>query len=187
MNEDIKSYVKLSKKGIDDVVCNQTIESLKTWDWEKHSFYNPTKKKNNTYDTDLDVSWGMPTTYNTLQDIVWSHVKSYIVGLEMPWFESWQGFNQLRFNKYNKNQEMRYHCDHITDMFDGNKRGVPILSVLGFLNEDYKGGDFLMFNNDNKIDINKGDILIFPSNFLYPHKVKPIIEGTRYTFITWVY
>ena len=44
-----------------------------------------------------------------------------------------------------------------------------------------------MFDNDSKIDFEKGDILIFPSNFLYPHKVKPILEGTRYSFITWVY
>ena len=72
-------------------------------------------------------------------------------------------------------------------MFDGNKKGIPILSVLGVLNDGFKGGEFLMFDNDSKIDFEKGDILIFPSNFLYPHKVKPILEGTRYSFITWVY
>lgn len=187
MNQDLKSYVKLSKKGVDDIVCDSTIKSLENYNWQKHEFYNPTKKTKKTYNTDLDISWELPQTYNTLKDIVWNHVKNYIEGLNMPWFESWQGFNQIRFNKYNLNQEMRYHCDHISDMFDGNKKGIPILSVLGVLNDGFKGGEFLMFDNDSKIDFDKGDILIFPSNFLYPHKVKPILEGTRYSFITWVY
>ena len=186
MNQDLKSYVKLSKKGIDDVVCDSTIKSLENYDWQKHEFYNPTKFTNKTYNTDFDVSWELPLTYDTLQSIVWNHVKNYVDDLKMPWFDSWQGFNQIRFNKYNTNQEMKYHCDHVSDMFE-DRKGVPILSVLGVLNDSYKGGEFLMFNNDGHIGFEKGDVLIFPSNFLYPHKVKPVLEGIRYSFITWVY
>lgn len=32
-------------------------------------------------------------------------------------------------------------------MFDGNIKGIPILSVLGVLNDDYKGGEFIMFGD----------------------------------------
>jgi len=40
---------------------------------------------------------------------------------------------------------------------------------------------------NKKIKLLKGDLLIFPSIFLYPHKVEPVKKGTRYSFISWVY
>ena len=30
-----------------------------------------------------------------------------------------------------------------------------------------------------------GDVIIFPSNFLYPHSVAPIMMGTRYAIVNW--
>jgi hypothetical protein len=71
-------------------------------------------------------------------------------------------------------------------MFDGNKKGIPIVSVLGILNDNYEGGEFIMFE-DEEIKFKKGDILVFPSIFLYPHKVEPVTKGTRYSFISWVW
>jgi hypothetical protein len=26
---------------------------------------------------------------------------------------------------------------------------------------------------------------MFPSNFMYPHAIKPVLSGTRYSIITW--
>ena len=43
-----------------------------------------------------------------------------------------------------------------------------------------------MFNN-KKINLNQGDILIFPSVFLYPHKVEPVTKGARYSFVSWAW
>ena len=40
---------------------------------------------------------------------------------------------------------------------------------------------------DEKIDLSKGDIIIFPSNFMYPHKVEPVTKGTRYSYISWIW
>jgi hypothetical protein len=68
-------------------------------------------------------------------------------------------------------------------LFDGERKGAPTMTALGFLNDDYEGGDFIMW--DKKIDVNAGDLMIFPSNFLYPHKVNPITKGERYSFVAW--
>ena len=38
-----------------------------------------------------------------------------------------------------------------------------------------------------KLDFKKGDVLIFPSNFLFPHEVKPVKKGTRYSAISWTW
>ena len=71
-------------------------------------------------------------------------------------------------------------------VFDGEKKGIPILSVLGVLNDDYEGGEFIIFD-DTEIKFDKGDVLVFPSLFLYPHKVEPVKSGTRYSYISWVH
>mgnify|MGYP001213588018 CR=1 FL=1 len=33
--------------------------------------------------------------------------------------------------------------------------------------------------------LKKGDVVIFPSNFMYPHRVEKVTKGTRYSFVTW--
>ena len=104
----------------------------------------------------------------------------------MPWFVSWSGYTPPRFNKYDVDKKMALHCDHIQSMFDGEKKGIPILSVLGVLNNNYEGGEFIMFD-DTEIKFDKGDVLVFPSLFLYPHKVEPVKSGTRYSYISWVW
>ena len=81
---------------------------------------------------------------------------------------------------------MENHCDHVSDMFDGKRRGVPILSIIGILNDDYEGGNLIMFK-DRKIDTKKGDLLLFPSNFLYPHEITPVTKGVRYSYVSWLW
>jgi predicted 2-oxoglutarate/Fe(II)-dependent dioxygenase YbiX len=71
-------------------------------------------------------------------------------------------------------------------MFDGSRKGVPVLTVLGALNDDYEGGELVMWN-DTQIELTAGKIMIFPSNFLYPHEVKIVKEGIRYSFVSWVW
>ena len=78
------------------------------------------------------------------------------------------------------------YCDHIHSIFDGQLKGVPILTVLSSLNEDYEGGNLIFFENE-KIDLKTGDVMIFPSNFMYPHKVTPVTKGQRYSMVNWVW
>jgi predicted 2-oxoglutarate/Fe(II)-dependent dioxygenase YbiX len=71
-------------------------------------------------------------------------------------------------------------------MFDGERKGIPTLSVVGALNDDYEGGDFLMLD-DEIVDIPAGSVLVFPSTFMYMHKVSPVTKGTRFSFVSWVW
>ena len=81
---------------------------------------------------------------------------------------------------------MSKHQDHITSLFTGDIRGIPILSIVAVLNENYTGGEFIMFD-DYEIKFKAGDLIIFPSIFLYPHKVKPVKKGIRYSFVSWCF
>ena len=131
------------------------------------------------------MSWDNVPSKNQLNKIVDDTANQYVKDLNMPWFSEYQGYSHVRFNKYEESKEMALHCDHIHSMFDGERKGVPILSVLGLLNDDFEGGEFFMI--DKQREFSKGDILIFPSNFIYPHVVKPVTKGIRYSFISWIW
>ena len=78
---------------------------------------------------------------------------------------------------------MSEHIDNIHHSH-GQQYGYPHLSVLLFLNEDYEGGEFVVA--DNEYQTEKGSAIIFPSNFMFPHKVNKIEYGTRWSIVSWL-
>ena len=63
------------------------------------------------------------------------------------------------------------------------------LSISICLNNEYQGGEFVFsFFEESKVQIpqNVGDAIAFPSNFMFPHQVNKVTEGTRYAIIAWV-
>ena len=68
---------------------------------------------------------------------------------------------------------------------DSSKQHPRAIACSFLLNDDYEGGEFAFFSRELKYKLNKGDALMFPSNFMYPHEVMPVIKGTRYSIITW--
>ena len=47
-------------------------------------------------------------------------------------------FSAIRFNRYAPGQTMRQHHDHIHSLFDGNEKGIPVLSFILNLNVTMK-------------------------------------------------
>jgi predicted 2-oxoglutarate/Fe(II)-dependent dioxygenase YbiX len=80
-----------------------------------------------------------------------------------------------------KYEEGGYFCKHVDESPNNNRT----VSCSLMLNDDYEGGTFAFFDGELKYDLKKGDALIFPSNYLYPHEVMPITKGTRYSIVTW--
>ena len=192
MKKDLSDYVKHYKSFFKDDICDKTVIELNNLNsnlWNEHQFYNSSK---NTFEK-ISGNQELSTLYSkeiTTKEIImkelWTGIHDYIKDLNFSWFGGWKAYSQIRFNKYSENTKMAEHCDHIHTLFDGKEKGIPILSVLGILNDDYEGGEFIMFEKE-EIKLKKGDLLIFPSIFLYPHKVEPVTKGTRYSFISWVW
>lgn len=86
------------------------------------------------------------------------------------------GYQLLRY------REGEFYSQH-TDSFKQQQRSV---SVSIQLNENYDGGEFAFFDREMMIRTKAGSIIVFPSNFMYPHEVMPVIRGTRYSIITWL-
>jgi predicted 2-oxoglutarate/Fe(II)-dependent dioxygenase YbiX len=69
-----------------------------------------------------------------------------------------------------------------TDSFKARPRAVSCSFIL---NDDFEGGEFAFFDKELKYKLEKGDALMFPSNFMYPHEIMPVTKGTRYSIVTW--
>lgn len=64
------------------------------------------------------------------------------------------------------------------------------LSIIIFLNNDFQGG-YLKFYKPNgevyyEVQPSPGSIVMWPSNFLYPHAADTVLEGTRFCIVSWV-
>jgi len=192
MKKKLSNYVKQYKSFFNKNLCDKTVKELENLDnsfWNEHKFYNPQTNELETLSGDQELSFAYLNKISTKEIIMkelWNGINDYVSGLKFTWFNSWNGYTEIRFNKYSENTKMAEHCDHIQSLFEGKNKGIPTLSVLGILNDDYKGGEFIMFQ-DEEIKFKKGDLLIFPSIFLFPHKVEPVKKGTRYSFISWVW
>ena len=156
--------------------------------YNQHTFYHSIT---GTYGTqsgnrELDVSYAKVTPRDYLMQRVWDGFARYLTELNFPWYSTWAGYSGIRFNKYSEDRLMAEHCDHIHSMFDGTTKGIPVMSFVGVLNDDYEGGEFVMWK-DKVIELKAGSVMIFPSIFLYPHRVEPIKKGTRHSFVSWAY
>ena len=87
-------------------------------------------------------------------------------------------------NKYDVNCSMNIHTDNYK-LVDNIPKTV-VLNLIILLNDNYTGGE-LYFFKDHKLDINPGDVIIYPGNFLFPHEVKKVLSGSRYTLVTSLY
>jgi len=80
--------------------------------------------------------------------------------------------------KYEKGGFFTQHVDSVEKFYRS-------ISCSFALNDNFKGGQFSFFNNTLVYPLKKGSAIMFPSNFLYPHSVLPVINGTRYSIVTW--
>ena len=188
----LRDYILQLDNWIPKSICKKTISDFKNHkDWERHQWTNTISYKSRTLygNKELDVLQTNSLTHiQKLHNYTWKAIEKYIltnkVGGDL--LTGWKGFTQIRYNRYQEGQKMAKHHDHIHDIFDGNIKGIPMLSIVGVFNDNYEGGEFIMFE-DYEIKFKAGDILIFPSVFLYPHLVKPVKKGIRYSFVSWVY
>tara|TARA_R100001224_G_C3995721_1_gene140840 strand:- start:351 stop:956 length:606 start_codon:yes stop_codon:yes gene_type:complete len=91
---------------------------------------------------------------------------------------------QVDLLKYKPGGKYTIHVDH-------DLSSTRTLSCIINLNDEYKGGDFVFYhpvtNKEYKrIKCQKGTMIFFPSNFLFPHSIEPLTKGTRYSIVSWI-
>ena len=83
----------------------------------------------------------------------------------------------INYVRYHQGQHFAIHTDH------GFSYNCTVSSVM-YLNDDYVGGELWFSFLDLTIKPEYGDIVFFPSTYLYAHAAKPVISGTKYAAVT---
>jgi alkylated DNA repair dioxygenase AlkB len=69
---------------------------------------------------------------------------------------------------------------------DGGHNIDRVLTCSINLSDGYEGAEFQFFNGSMTVPLAKGDAVIFPSSFLFPHQITELTKGERYSIITWL-
>ena len=180
----LKELIHVEKGIIPSHLCDYIVEDIETREWEKHQWYDNNEDMYVSEKTlELDVQPIIQELQNILTPIIIGARDLYTSEYTFPCERTHTiigKFSPVRFNRYNKGQIMRQHHDHIYSLFDGKYKGIPVLSYILNFNDDYEGAD-LFFWKDHVIELGKGDIVMFPSLFLFPHGVTEATKGTRYS------
>jgi predicted 2-oxoglutarate/Fe(II)-dependent dioxygenase YbiX len=191
MRKQIQDYIMVTN-CLPSALCEEVVKNSAALNWRQHGWYDPSTNATSSEETkELYIA----ESSQELQDLLASYVVPVVAGYADAHndkrFEKTSGIfvntmTPYRFNRYHPGTMMRPHFDHIHSAFDGQQKGVPILSIVGVLNDDYKGGEFVFFG-DTHVPLRTGDVLIFPSNFMYVHEVREVTEGTRHSFVSWAF
>lgn len=126
-----------------------------------------------------DSSFSVVHWTNYVQYMVNEKIKKYAKDLEINFGVT---INDIQILKYVPGGFYKFHIDH----------GFAIprtLSMIYFINDDYEGGDlhFKIWKENKILQIDKKSnrLIIWPSNFMYPHAVQPVTKGTRYSMVLW--
>jgi predicted 2-oxoglutarate/Fe(II)-dependent dioxygenase YbiX len=79
--------------------------------------------------------------------------------------------------KYGPNDFFNVHSD------DGEPYRCTV-STVGYINDDYDGGELWFNFFDVKIKPQAGDLVISPSAYVYSHASLPVLSGTKYALVT---
>ena len=185
----IEDYIYV-EKHIPVELCEELVDECNKKEWKKHAWHsNYTGESTSESTKELDVMACTQEQQDKITPYLAKALEEYMIKYswpgektQPPWLTK---FSPIRFNKYEIGNTMRIHYDNIHSIFDGQKKGIPIVSIVGNLNEDYEGAEFVL--RDKEIKLKTGDILLFPSGIVYPHLVKETKKGIRYSFVSWAF
>lgn len=141
--------------------------------WEDSLLYGGNKNSNIRTSSEIK---NIPEDINSNLDSDFKQaVSDYVCRFNAPISSGSSAYILL---KYEVGQEFKLHYD---DSFATPRR----ISAVGFLNDDYRGGQLSFDLMNFTYEPVAGDIVVFPSNFPYMHAARPVIEGTKYSVVNW--
>lgn len=88
---------------------------------------------------------------------------------------SYEAFNFVKYE--GSGTHFKVHADH-------GPTYVCTVSVVVYLNDDYEGGEIWFPRMDGlSIKPKAGDVVVFPSTYIYEHASQDMISGTKYAVV----
>lgn len=176
---DVRNYIKHYPKAFPTDFCKDIINYVSSPTnrdrWKRSDVIGDYKEMRTCSEIQI-----LPNRDTHIDNLIYYYVKKYI-GIysdDVNFFNCKQdsGYTILRYEVGN---EFQYHCDHCLEY---NRASTMIIN----LNDDYVGGQLNFTEDLVTYDLGAGDIMIFPSSYVYPHKIRPITKGIRYSIVTWL-
>jgi hypothetical protein len=133
MDFDLRNYVRVYDGFLDPPMLNFALSELETIaEWQQHQFYDSQTGGLTTTENELSVSYSNMNIKEILNKRIWFALERYILKdfQNFDWWQKWNGYSPVRFNKYSENTDMKQHCDHIHSLFEGERKGIPV-SIYG--------------------------------------------------------
>ena len=181
-NQQISDYVYYYPQVLDSNICNNIVNYFdKNAKWTTSTF-STAYKNTGTSQVAMDEYWirSKDEQHGNLKIGFEKAVNDYIGVYDKIKI---QAYTQFRINRYGEGGFMNTHIDNI-HYSHGQQQGYPHLTSLIFLNDSYDGGEFVLCGEP--LEKKQGSAVVFPSNFMYPHEVKKVIKGTRFSVMTWI-
>lgn len=131
-------------------------------------------KKTDIEQDQSQVGINLQSLWQDVYDAALPAVEDYRVDYNIMPLKYWEAMN---FVKYGPGQHFMEHHDH------GFSYNCTV-SLVGYVNDDYEGGELYFRLQNLKIKAKAGDLYVFPSNFMYPHRAMPVLSGTKYSIVT---
>ena len=181
-NQQITDYIYYYPEAINPLLCDTIIKYFDFNAKWKQSTFATSYQDTGTSKVSMEEYWiGPPESY--YQDLKNSFEQSVNDYVNIHTRIKVQSYTDFRINRYGKGGFMKEHIDNI-HYSHGQKQGYPHLTSLIFLNDDFDGGEFYLCGEPLEKKI--GSAIVFPSNFMYPHEVKKVTNGKRYSVMTWI-
>ena len=177
----LSSFVKFYRKALPLYFCKKVIEQESSLEWQLHEWTNYSGVSESPQ-SDQEF---LRTDLKGYTSIPFSEIiKNCVIDYSDQFNFKINRYSPLVVNKYEVGTKLIEHIDHKTNYFDGKEKGIPILTVIASLNDDYQGGS-LIICKDIEANLAAGDLVVFPSNFMFPHSISTIERGTRFSINQW--
>jgi prolyl 4-hydroxylase len=115
-----------------------------------------------------------------IQNLLYQHY-----GIQFPHAET------CSILRYTPGQAYKRHVDNLllASRMQELQQGVPTrdISIVGYLNEDFEGGETFFDRQNIKVKPQQGSAIVFPAYYTHPHQALPVTRGRKYVFTSWLY
>jgi hypothetical protein len=175
----VSDYIKtyddvLSSEMCDDFIKLFQQQELIVRSCENYKFDELNIEEHQAYTHHMDAF------YDTCESIK----NRYYIDCKIQYSPNIYGYEPARIKRYinDGNQEFKSHIDN----YDINS-ARRFLVMFYYLNDVQDGGETEFLGDLNiKVKPKKGSIVIFPPNFMYPHKANKPISNNKYIVSTYL-
>ena len=186
---EIKNFIKIYDDVLPLNVLSNLIRFANTSEFDKTQIGGG---KNSVIDFNVRRTYTkvLSNLSNSLSEVHWFNLLVYFFDEKLKQYQKdlnildygYEKIFDVEILKYENTGFYTWHVDHFAT--------VPrTMSCILLLNNDYEGGNLCFRNPDGseewQVETKPSRMILWPSNFLYPHTVKPVTKGKRYSVVAW--